>query len=144
MLEGKSVFFTGNAGTGGLPAAQLPLAWADAGSAGQLSPTCCACAACNAGKSFLLNRIISVLTERYGKHSGQLAVTAATGIAATHIGGTTLHSFAGCGIPMRVQDFGRMWSDIPKKRWRALVSTLAPQVGPLPRAQQGRETYMFC
>lgn len=47
------------------------------------------------GKSFLLNRIIETLSSETGVH-----VTASTGIAATHIGGTTLHGFAGCGIEL--------------------------------------------
>mmetsp|Transcript_5870 Transcript_5870/g.16455 ORF Transcript_5870/g.16455 Transcript_5870/m.16455 type:complete len:761 (-) Transcript_5870:465-2747(-) len=86
VLTGKSVFFTGSAGT---------------------------------GKSFLLNRIILRLREKHGKRG--VAVTAATGIAATHIGGTTLHSFAGCGIPYKKADFDKMW--IAKDRWRE-VSTI--------------------
>lgn len=41
------------------------------------------------GKTFLLKRIISLLPP------DSTFVTASTGIAATHIGGSTLHSFAG-------------------------------------------------
>lgn len=44
------------------------------------------------GKSFLLRSIISALPL------GTTFVTATTGIAALQLGGTTLHSFAGCGI----------------------------------------------
>eukprot|EP00873_Tetraselmis_striata_P018943 jgi/Tetstr1/439207/TSEL_027650.t1 len=95
VLEGKSVFFTGNAGT---------------------------------GKSFLLNHIVSVLSERYGRHSGLLAVTAATGIAATHVGGTTLHSFAGCGIPVRVQDFGKMFEERNRKKWCNLRTLVVDEI----------------
>lgn len=46
------------------------------------------------GKSVLLRAIIAAL----GGPSPRLAVTASTGIAAINIGGTTLHSFAGCGL----------------------------------------------
>lgn len=62
--QGRSVFFSGSAGT---------------------------------GKSLLLRHIISRLREQYTEE-GQVAVCAATGIAAVNIGGTTVHSWAGVGI----------------------------------------------
>lgn len=47
-----------------------------------------------AGKTYVLNQFI-----RLAKWSGKnVAVTASTGIAATHIGGTTIHSWSGLGI----------------------------------------------
>ncbi|CUA67673.1 hypothetical protein RSOLAG22IIIB_07517 [Rhizoctonia solani] len=46
------------------------------------------------GKSVLLRAIIAAL----GGPSYEVAVTASTGIAATNIGGQTLHSFAGVGL----------------------------------------------
>lgn len=61
MLQGRSVFLTGPAGS---------------------------------GKTYVLNQLISEL-KRQGK---EVAVTASTGIAATHIGGNTIHSWSGLGI----------------------------------------------
>ncbi|MFZ1248848.1 MAG: HRDC domain-containing protein [Candidatus Saccharimonadales bacterium] len=47
-----------------------------------------------AGKTYVLNQFIR-LAKKQGKN---VAVTASTGIAATHIGGTTIHSWSGLGI----------------------------------------------
>lgn len=47
-----------------------------------------------AGKTYLLNQYIAYLRER----GIAIAVTASTGIAATHIGGQTIHSWSGLGI----------------------------------------------
>lgn len=46
------------------------------------------------GKTYVLNEYISYLRER----KVGVAITASTGIAATHIGGVTIHSFSGIGI----------------------------------------------
>ena len=58
----------------------------------------------------------------------KVAVTAATGIAATHISGTTLHSFAGCGIPQTMADFLKMNSTAAAARWRAVEVLLIDEV----------------
>ena len=47
-----------------------------------------------AGKTFVLNQYIDYLKER----KIAVAVTASTGIAATHMNGMTIHSWAGIGI----------------------------------------------
>ena len=46
-----------------------------------------------AGKTFVINKYIAWL-EAAGVH---VAVTASTGIAATHIGGMTIHAWSGVG-----------------------------------------------
>mgnify|MGYP001247298189 CR=1 FL=1 len=47
-----------------------------------------------AGKTYVLNQFI-----RLAKHEGRhISVTATTGLAATHLGGTTIHSWAGIGV----------------------------------------------
>lgn len=47
-----------------------------------------------AGKTYVLNQFI-----RLAKHDGKhVSVTATTGLAATHLGGTTIHSWSGIGI----------------------------------------------
>lgn len=47
-----------------------------------------------AGKTHALNQFIK-LAKHEGKH---VSVTATTGLAATHLGGTTIHSWAGIGV----------------------------------------------
>lgn len=47
-----------------------------------------------AGKTYVLNQFIK-LSKNEGKH---VSVTATTGLAATHLGGTTIHSWAGIGV----------------------------------------------
>ncbi len=56
-----------------------------------------------AGKTYVLNQFIRQAT-RAGKN---VAVTASTGIAATHIGGTTIHSWSGLGIKDFLSDWDR-------------------------------------
>lgn len=53
-----------------------------------------------AGKTFLLNRYI----EHLKKNNVEVAVTASTGIAATHMGGVTIHSWSGLGIRHRLSE----------------------------------------
>jgi ATP-dependent DNA helicase PIF1 len=46
------------------------------------------------GKTFVLNKYINFLKDNYV----EVGITASTGIAATHMGGTTIHSWTGMGI----------------------------------------------
>jgi len=50
--------------------------------------------AAGSGKTYVLNEYINYLKER----GVAIAVTASTGIAATHLGGVTIHSWSGIGI----------------------------------------------
>jgi ATP-dependent DNA helicase PIF1 len=52
------------------------------------------------GKTFVLNQFIK-LAKHYGKH---VSVTATTGLAATHLGGTTIHSWSGIGVHDELSD----------------------------------------
>jgi ATP-dependent exoDNAse (exonuclease V) alpha subunit len=52
------------------------------------------------GKTYLLNRYIKYLR----KHKIKVGITASTGIAATHLGGITIHSWAGMGIKDRMSE----------------------------------------
>lgn len=54
--------------------------------------------AAGAGKSYVLREYISYLK----KHGIKYAVTASTGIASTHINGSTIHSWSGVGIKQRM------------------------------------------
>ena len=52
------------------------------------------------GKTFLLNQFIEYLK----KEKIRVSVTASTGIAATHLGGRTIHSWSGMGIENKLDD----------------------------------------
>ncbi len=62
------------------------------------------------GKTYTINQYIEYLTNQ-GEYP---AITASTGIAATHIGGTTIHSWAGIGIEeslsqLAIEDIAQQW-----------------------------------
>lgn len=50
--------------------------------------------AAGSGKTYLLNKYINYLKD----HNVKVAVTASTGIAASHLQGTTIHSWSGIGV----------------------------------------------
>src|SRR6476646_1221131 len=53
------------------------------------------------GKTYTINRYIAWLRDR----SVEPAVTASTGIAATHVGGMTIHSWSGIGVKKHLSDW---------------------------------------
>lgn len=71
-----------------------------------------------AGKTYVLNEFV-----RRARRRGQtVAVTASTGIAATHIGGTTIHSWSGLGIKDALTSHDRDWlaaNDRLQKRYNS-------------------------
>ena len=53
------------------------------------------------GKTYVLNAYIKYLKE----HDVEVAITASTGIAATHMGGMTIHAWSGMGIRDFISDY---------------------------------------
>ncbi|KAH8072355.1 hypothetical protein JL721_3624 [Aureococcus anophagefferens] len=77
------------------------------------------------GKSHVTRTILDFFGEHYGDMYGQrVAVCAPTGIAATHVNGTTIHSATGIGVPKCNEDFRRMHQGFRKELWTKLVEVL--------------------
>lgn len=70
-----------------------------------------------AGKTYVLNQFVR-LAKASGKH---VSITATTGLAATHLGGTTIHSWSGTGV----QDFvpPHFAEHLPKGRREIIENT---------------------
>ena len=73
------------------------------------------------GKTHVVNEYVAYLR----KQGIEPAITASTGIAATHIGGMTIHSWSGIGIKTKLdkRDFNKIISNdyIARRVWRAKV-----------------------
>ena len=88
------------------------------------------------GKSVVLKHVIKLLKETYQPQ--EWTVVAPTGIAATALGGQTIHSFSGVGIPTVVADFEKAWGKGRKggiggscERWRDLKALIVDEVSML-------------
>jgi len=57
--------------------------------------------AAGSGKTFLINEYLKYLRE----HDVEVGVTASTGIAATHLGGVTIHSWSGMGVKDSLSEY---------------------------------------
>ncbi|BEJ16842.1 hypothetical protein CspHIS471_0602430 [Cutaneotrichosporon sp. HIS471] len=81
------------------------------------------------GKSVLLRALIRSLKAR---GSGDVAVTASTGMAALNIGGCTLHSWAGIGLGAgEVDRLLRFMNSFARKRWYRTATLLVDEVSML-------------
>ncbi len=69
------------------------------------------------GKTFLLRHIADTMRAKYG--DSRVAVCSPTGISAILLGGQTIHSLAGCGVPSVVADFEKCKKS--KSRWPSLA-----------------------
>jgi ATP-dependent DNA helicase PIF1 len=78
------------------------------------------------GKSLVIRHIIEYLKQTY-KEEEWVAV-GPTGPTAIAIGGQTLHSFAGCGVPVLVKDFDMAWKKDKKEQWRRLRTMVLDEV----------------
>ena len=65
------------------------------------------------GKTYVLNAYIKYLRE----HKVEVAVTASTGIAATHMGGMTIHAWSGMGIRSDISDYDIDQMESKKYLW---------------------------
>lgn len=82
------------------------------------------------GKTFVLNQFI----DRLKRQKKQVAVTASTGIAATHIGGTTIHSWSGLGIRDSLSAHDKQWlagNDRLSKRYNSTDVLIIDEVSML-------------
>ena len=66
-----------------------------------------------AGKTYTLNEFI----RRAQAQDKRIAITASTGIAASHLGGTTIHSWSGLGIADSIHD-----SDLDRMSWKPQIN----------------------
>lgn len=71
------------------------------------------------GKTHVLNEYIGFLRS----HGIEPAITASTGIAATHIGGSTIHSWSGMGIKNSISEYDLEILQEKQYLWKRMQST---------------------
>ena len=72
------------------------------------------------GKSVVLSHIMHHLKTKYRSNPSKYVAVAPTGPTAISVGGQTIHSFAGCGVPETAKDFEKVWDKKNRKNWRDL------------------------
>lgn len=60
------------------------------------------------------------LKAKYRSDPNKFVAVAPTGPTAISVGGQTIHSFAGCGVPETSKDFEKVWEKKNRKKWRDL------------------------
>ena len=93
-VHGRNVFYTGSGGVGKSLVTKFIIAFL----------------------KFKYQRDPNVAEDEQVKFEDAVAVVASTGIAASHVGGTTLHSALGIGVPGNYDDFRKMWGQKDKMR----------------------------
>eukprot|EP00980_Cylindrotheca_fusiformis_P012065 scaffold2898_cov114-Cylindrotheca_fusiformis.AAC.1 len=76
------------------------------------------------GKSVVLKHILDYLNRT--KESDEWVAVAPTGTTAVALGGQTIHSFAGIGVPLEQSDFRK--AEQHQKKWRALTFMILEEV----------------
>jgi len=69
------------------------------------------------GKSFTLKAIIAHERHRYRGQPNAVAVVAPTGVAALHVGGTTIHAWSGLGRVSRADDSESVVEKVSRNKW---------------------------
>jgi ATP-dependent DNA helicase PIF1 len=78
------------------------------------------------GKSVVLEHVLQYCSQTYFPR--EWVAVAPTGSTAVAVGGQTIHSFAGIGIPMEQSDFERSWETFKRRGWRQLKLMVIEEV----------------
>jgi len=87
------------------------------------------------GKSFTLKKILEAINIMHpssssdGEEVQTVAVCAPTGVAAHAVGGTTLTSLGGCGVPTYLKDLVWKRNKQNKKMWQGLKVLVIDEIG---------------